>query len=224
MLARLLRHEPIQYILGRTEFAGLTIHTAPGVLIPRPETEELVDWICKVEHPATLLDIGTGSGCIAIALSRHFPKAYTEAWDISPDALNIAKENNQLNKTNVHFKLHDTLAPLPAGTVHEQFDLIISNPPYVTEKERETMEKNVLDWEPSIALFVPDDDPLRFYRAIARIGQTLLKPDGKLYFESNWLFTHEMQCMLEEEHYTDIFFKKDIFGKERMVSARIVKP
>lgn len=219
MLARLLRHEPIQYVLGRTEFEGMTFHTAPGVLIPRPETEELVAWISAIEQPSHLLDIGTGSGCIAISLAKRFPKASITAWDISPDALRIAEENNRLNGTSVRFVQKDVLACRPDKTEAGTFDIIVSNPPYVTEQERKTMEKNVLDWEPLTALFVPDNDPLRFYRAIARLGKSLLTPGGKLYFEINWLFAKEMATMLKEENYKNITLRKDSFGKERMMSA-----
>lgn len=219
MLARLLRHEPIQYVLGRTEFEGMTFHTAPGVLIPRPETEELVAWISAIEQPSHLLDIGTGSGCIAISLAKRFPKVSITAWDISPDALRIAEENNRLNGTSVRFVQKDVLTYRPDETEAGAFDIIVSNPPYVTEQERKTMEKNVLDWEPLTALFVPDNDPLRFYRAIARLGKSLLTPGGKLYFEINWLFAKEMATMLKEENYKNITLRKDSFGKERMMSA-----
>lgn len=219
MLHRLLRHEPIQYVLGRTEFEGLSFHTAPGVLIPRPETGELVEWICSSERPSRLLDIGTGSGCIAISLARHFPNARVDAWDISPDALRIATENNRLHETDVVFKKRDVLTYISSGDETASYDVLVSNPPYVTEKERVTMDANVLDWEPATALFVPDDDPLRFYRAIARLGKTLLRPVGKLYFEINCLFSREMKQLLEKEGYTAVTLRKDMFGKERMIRA-----
>lgn len=219
ILERLQRYEPIQYILGETEFEGMTFHTAPGVLIPRPETEELVDWISTGEHPESLLDIGTGSGCIAISLSRKFPDTRVEAWDISDEALRIAEENNRLNHTSVCFKKRDVINYQPQEEDKATFDTIVSNPPYVTEKEKETMEKNVLDWEPATALFVPDNDPLRFYRAIARLGNRLLRTGGKLYFEINYLYAKEMQTMLMEEGYTHVIIKKDMFGKDRMISA-----
>lgn len=219
MLRRLTRNEPIQYVVGKTVFADMVFHTAPGVLIPRPETEELVDWICEAEHPARLLDAGTGSGCIAIALSRHFKEAMVEAWDISPDALKIAEENNRRNGTTVKFFRQDILAPRLSDNARQRYDLIVSNPPYITEKERSTMEKNVLDWEPETALFVPDDDPLLFYRAIARLGKTLLKTGGRLYFEINWLFADAMREMLTAEGYSGITIRQDMFGRERMLSA-----
>lgn len=219
MLARLSHNEPIQYVVGKTVFEDMTFHTAPGVLIPRPETEELVDWIREAEHPGHILDIGTGSGCIAIALAKYFKETDVEAWDISTEALRIAKENNDRNHTNVHFSQQDVLKYQPAQKNRHTYDLIVSNPPYITEKERTTMEKNVLEWEPETALFVPDDDPLLFYRAIARLGRDLLKAGGRLYFEINWLFAQDMQRMLETEGYSDIHTKQDMFGKERMMSA-----
>lgn len=220
MLDRLMTYEPIQYILGKTEFEGMMFHTRPGVLIPRPETEELVDWITSEEQPQNILDIGTGSGCIAIALAKRFPHARVEAWDISCDALDIAAENNRLNQTNVLFMQKDVLTYSPEKNTALTFNIIVSNPPYVTEKEKVYMEKNVLDWEPSTALFVPNSDPLRFYRSIARLGRRLLQNEGKLYFEINWMFAQEMKQMLTEEGYTDIGLRKDIFGKERMMRAR----
>lgn len=220
MVGRLRQQEPIQYVLGRTEFEGLPFRTAPGVLIPRPETEELVDWISSAEHPDRLLDIGTGSGCIAISLAKQLTGTKVEAWDISEDALRIAEDNSRLNHTDVKFIKRDVLTYIPPMAATASFDVIVSNPPYVTEKERTTMEENVLAWEPAIALFVPNNDPLRFYRAIARLGISLLKPGGKLYFEINWLFADEMKQMLAEEGYTDIIIRKDLFGKERMASAK----
>lgn len=219
ILDRMIANEPVQYILGKTEFEGRPFHTAPGVLIPRPETEELVDWIASAEHPRHILDIGTGSGCIAISLAGFFPDTRVEAWDISREALQISTENNRLNKTNVLFVERDVLTYHPGKNETDLFDIIVSNPPYVTEKEKATMEKNVLDWEPATALFVPDNDPLRFYRCIARLGRTLLSPGGKLYFEINWMFAGEMKDMLEEEGYTGIEVRTDLFGRKRMMRA-----
>lgn len=219
ILDRMIANEPVQYILGKTEFEGRPFHTAPGVLIPRPETEELVDWIASAEHPRHILDIGTGSGCIAISLAGFFPDTRVEAWDISREALQIAAGNNRLNKTNVLFVERDVLTYHPGKNETDLFDIIVSNPPYVTEKEKATMEKNVLDWEPATALFVPDNDPLRFYRCIARLGRTLLSPGGKLYFEINWMFAGEMKDMLEEEGYTGIEVRTDLFGRKRMMRA-----
>lgn len=219
MLTRLAHNEPVQYVTGKTVFEGMPFHTMPGVLIPRPETEELVDWICETTPPGHFLDIGTGSGCIAVSLAAHFRDAEVEAWDISPDALRIAEENNRLNHTSVCFRQRDILTYQPEKEAVRTFDLIVSNPPYVTEKERGTMAKNVLDWEPATALFVPDDDPLRFYRAIAKAGQALLKTGGSLFFEINWLFAQEMHRMLEAEGYSEIAVRQDMFGKKRMMSA-----
>lgn len=219
MLARLARYEPIQYVVGKTEFDGLTFHTAPGVLIPRPETEELVDWICESAAPARILDAGTGSGCIAIALARRFPNAEVDAWDISPEAMRIAEGNNRLNGTHVHFFRRDILADTPMDETPHRYDLLVSNPPYVMQKERGGMARNVLDWEPEAALFVPDDDPLLFYRALARLGKRLLVNGGRIYLEINCLLAKEMTHMLEAESYSGVVVRKDLFGKDRMVSA-----
>ena len=188
------------------------------MLIPRPETEELVELMLKeIQADVRILDIGTGSGCIAVSLSKELPKAKVTAWDISEKALDVARENNVALKSNVRFVLHDVLGcqPLP----EECYDVIVSNPPYVLEREKCEMERNVLDWEPSLALFVPDNDPLLFYRRIAELGRTLLVPGGKLYFEINRAFGEETASMLREQGYSNLRILKDISGNDRIVIA-----
>ena len=191
IIFRLQKNEPIQYIRGFAEFCGRKFKVAPGVLIPRPETAELVELIVK-ENPGArhLLDIGTGSGCIAISLDKRLPDADVEAWDISEEALAIARTNNEELESRVLFRQRDVLSD--DWEKSPSFDVIVSNPPYVTEAEKDEMEANVLDWEPALALFVPDDDPLRFYRRIATLGRELLLPEGKLYFEINRAFGREI--------------------------------
>ncbi len=223
IIARLTQHEPIQYILGHTEFDGQRFYTSPGVLIPRPETEELVDWITEQETPHRLLDIGTGSGCIALSLARHFPKAEVDAWDISDKALVCARQNAISLNVKAHFFQRDVLRYQPTEEETSHYDLLVSNPPYVAEREKASMEANVLDWEPSEALFVPDDNPLLFYKAIARLGHTLLKEGGKLYFEINPLYAEAMRTMLLQEEYNPITIRKDLFGRERMLSATLTR-
>ena len=184
IIFRLQKNEPIQYIRGYAEFGGRNFRVAPGVLIPRPETAELVSLIVKENPDARcLLDIGTGSGCIAISLSKSLPGARVDAWDISEEALAIARKNNEELDAQVTFCRQDVFSA--DGMQSGSYDIIVSNPPYVTETEKREMEANVLDWEPELALFVPDEDPLRFYRRIAELGRELLRPDGKLYFEIN---------------------------------------
>ncbi|MZJ34153.1 HemK family protein methyltransferase, partial [Collinsella sp. BIOML-A1] len=187
-------------------------------LIPRPETAELVELIVK-ENPGArhLLDIGTGSGCIAISLDQNLPDAEVEAWDVSEEALAIASENNKELDARVMFRRRDVLSDELGAT--SCYDVIVSNPPYITEAEKQDMEANVLDWEPGLALFVPDDDPLRFYRRIARLGCDLLLPGGKLYFEINQAYGRETAHILEMNQYRDVRVIKDIFGKDRIVTA-----
>ena len=221
---RLLQGEPIQYVLGQTDFCGRTFLVNKHVLIPRPETEELCRWIftqkgrfllCKI------LDIGTGSGCIAITLAAEIPEAEVTAWDISEEALAVARENAKRTDVYVSFEQVDALH-LTSDILHQTsgvFDLIVSNPPYICNKERATMETNVLEHEPHTALFVSDDDPLLFYRAIAQYGQTALKDDGWLYFEINPLYAQEMCDMLSMMSYYDIEIKEDAYGKQRMIRA-----
>ena len=218
IIFRLQKNEPIQYIRGYAEFCGRNFRVAPGVLIPRPETAELVDLIVKENPDARrLLDIGTGSGCIAISLDKRLPDADVEAWDISEEALAIARTNNEELESRVLFRQRDVLSD--DWEKSPSFDVIVSNPPYVTEAEKDEMEANVLDWEPALALFVPDDDPLRFYRRIVTLGRELLLPEGKLYFEINRAFGREIAYMLEMNQYRDIRVIKDIFGKDRIVTA-----
>lgn len=218
IIFRLQKNEPIQYVRGFAEFCGRRFKVAPGVLIPRPETAELVDLIVK-ENPGAsrLLDIGTGSGCIAISLDKSLPDAEVEAWDVSEEALAIARKNNGELNARVVFRRQDVMAD--GFDKSSRYDVIVSNPPYVTEAEKQGMEANVLDWEPGIALFVPDDDPLRFYRRIAGLGNDLLLPGGRLYFEINQAYGRETAHMLEMNQYCNVRVIKDIFGKDRIVTA-----
>ena len=218
---RLERQEPVQYILGQAEFCGRTFIVNKHVLIPRPETAELCQWIIAT-NATHILDIGTGSGCIAITLAAEMPEAEVTAWDISEEALKVAKENAK--RTNVHVKFEQVDAlHLTSDICHQTsdvFDLIVSNPPYICNKERVAMEANVLEHEPHTALFVPDDDPLLFYRAIAQYGQTALKEGGWLYFEMNPLYAEPLREMLSKMSYHDIEIKKDQYGKQRMIRAK----
>lgn len=218
IIFRLQKNEPIQYIRGFAEFDGRRFKVASGVLIPRPETVELVDLVARENTNACrLLDIGTGSGCIAISLDKKLPNAEVEAWDISEDALAIARENNKVLVADVTFLQRDVLSN--DWEKAPSFDVIVSNPPYVTEAEKKEMDANVLDWEPELALFVPDDDPLRFYRRIADLGRELLLPGGKLYFEINQAYGRETAHILEMNQYHDVRVIRDIFGKDRIVTA-----
>ena len=218
IIFRLQKNEPIQYIRGYAECGGRNFRVAPGVLIPRPETAELVSLIVKENPDARcLLDIGTGSGCIAISLSKSLPGARVDAWDISEEALAIARKNNEELDAQVTFCRQDVFSA--DGMQSGSYDIIVSNPPYVTETEKREMEANVLDWEPELALFVPDEDPLRFYRRIAELGRELLRPDGKLYFEINQAYGQDMIRMIEMNQYRDVRVIKDIFGKDRILTA-----
>ena len=217
---RLLEGEPVQYVVGETEFCGHRFHTAHGVLIPRPETEELCRWIVeewKEESGKRLLDIGTGSGCIACTLAAELKEAQVGAWDISADALRIARGNAERLGVSVNFELVDALRP-PHPTPGS-LDIIVSNPPYVCQQERADMERHVLDHEPPLALFVPDDDPLLFYRAIADYALQALRPGGRLYFELNCRFAHETADMLQQAGFSDVCIRKDQYGKDRFISA-----
>ena len=218
-IARLQRYEPIQYILGYSDFCGLRFKVTPATLIPRPETSELVEWIAgETKGKENILDIGTGSGCIAISLAHRIPQSKVTAWDISNEALAVAAENSKANDCTVTFEQVDILAYQPTG---EQFDIIVSNPPYIKENEKEAMHANVLDWEPHTALFVPDSDPLLFYRTIAEKGLMLLKPGGKLYFEINRAHSKETMEMLAALGYTSIELRKDFADNDRMIRAVI---
>lgn len=197
---------------------GRTFRVAPGVLIPRPETEELVEGMLKEVAPVSrILDIGTGSGCIAVTLSKELPEAEVTAWDISEEALAIAGDNNHLLQASVLFVQRDVLTYQPVEG--ECFDVIVSNPPYVTEIEKRDMEPNVLNWEPSRALFVPDSDPLRFYRRIGELGRSMLTAGGRLYFEINRAFGEAVASMLRKQGYTNVRIRKDISGNDRYVIA-----
>lgn len=218
ILQRLSRFEPLQYIEGRTLFLGREFWVAPGVLIPRPETEELVELMLKeIPADARILDVGTGSGCIAISLAKELPDALVTAWDVSPEALSVARANARKLQANVRFVECDVLA----CQVDEVglYDVIVSNPPYVTEAEKADMEPNVLQWEPSLALFVPDDDPLRFYRRIAVLGRDMLADGGWLYFEINRAYGREMVEMLRTMGYVGVRVEKDLSQNDRFVIA-----
>ena len=240
IIARLQNGEPVQYVLGEADFAGRTFHVEPGVLIPRPETAELCQWIeeevssLKADERKQILDICTGSGCIAITLGLNIPNSEVTGWDISEDALRIAQGNVEILKAgNVRIEYQDALmlpeaeeaAEISEATKSESslskgWNVIVSNPPYICEKEKADMEKNVLEHEPSIALFVPDEDPLKFYRAIAEYASSALKPEGALYFEINPIYEKETREMLEELGFKDIETKEDAFGKKRMMKAK----
>lgn len=218
ILQRLSRFEPLQYIEGRTLFLGREFWVAPGVLIPRPETEELVELMLKeIPADARILDVGTGSGCIAISLAKELPDTLVTAWDVSPEALSVARVNARKLQSNVRFVECDVLA----CQVDEVglYDVIVSNPPYVTEAEKADMEPNVLQWEPSLALFVPDDDPLRFYRRIAVLGRGMLADGGRLYFEINRAYGREMVEMLRTMGYVGVRVEKDLSQNDRFVIA-----
>ncbi|MDD3038539.1 peptide chain release factor N(5)-glutamine methyltransferase [Bacteroides sp.] len=218
IIFRLHKNEPIQYIRGIAEFCGRPFRVASGVLVPRPETAELVDLIVKENACAKrILDIGTGSGCISISLSKELPDTLVKAWDVSDEALEIARWNNESLSARVIFEKQDVLSDIISE--QQQYDVIVSNPPYVTEKEKKVMEPNVLEWEPELALFVPDDDPLLFYRRIANLGQQLLIPGGRLYFEINQSYGAQMVRLLEMNHYHNIRVIKDLFENDRIVTA-----
>ena len=216
-IQRLKKQEPIQYILGYSDFCGLRFKVTPATLIPRPETSELVEWIAsEATGNERIMDIGTGSGCIAVSLAHKLPQSEITAWDISTDALAVAAENSKANGCVVTFEQVDILAYEPTG---EQFDIIVSNPPYIKENEKEAMHANVLNWEPHTALFVPNNDPLLFYRTIAEKSLTLLKPGGILYFEINRAHGKDTVDMLAALGYTSIELRKDFAENERMIRA-----
>ena len=247
IMQRLEKSEPVQYVLGTEWFAGRLFDVAPGVLIPRPETEELVKWTCdeakekekednskeergkeekevskkgeEVPHPS-ILDIGTGSGCIAITVALALPQARVTAWDISTDALTIAAGNAHRLGASVRFEHQDALN---APDDEERWDVIVSNPPYICDRERADMSDNVLSYEPELALFVPDSDPLLFYRAIARYASKALKPGGRLLFETNTAYAHEVAQVMADEGFTAIEVRNDCFGKPRMVKGDFIR-
>lgn len=247
IMQRLEKSEPVQYVLGSGWFAGRLFDVAPGVLIPRPETEDLVKWTCdeakekekednskeergkeekevskkgeEAPHPS-ILDIGTGSGCIAITVALALPQARVTAWDISTDALAIAAGNAHKLGASVRFEHQDALS---APDDEERWDVIVSNPPYICDRERADMSDNVLSYEPELALFVPDNDPLLFYRAIARYASKALKPGGRLLFETNTAYAHEVAQVMADEGFTAIEVRNDCFGKPRMVKGAFIR-
>jgi release factor glutamine methyltransferase len=239
-MQRLADGEPVQYIVGTAEFCGRRFHVAPGVLIPRPETAELCQWITEdhhstpnTQHPPvggirgglSILDIGTGSGCIAITLALNIPNVEVEAWDISNEALAIAQQNAKALNANVSFKEKDIIKCCSSPALGEAYrvDIIVSNPPYIVPSESAAMSETVLNHEPDIALFTPEDDPLKFYRAISDYAKTALLPQGKLYFEINPLFAQQLEALLKEQGFCDITFKNDQYGKQRFVKATLNK-
>ena len=223
ILAKLKTGEPIQYILGHTEFYGLTFKVNPSVLIPRPETEELVEWIIASTangHWASgnILDIGTGSGCIAITLKKHLNEAHVSAIDISAEALKTAKENAELNDVIVDFIEADILN-IKYEIDNAKFDVIVSNPPYVTLYDKKQMHTNVTDFEPHSALFVPEDDPLIFYRIITDFASTYLKKGGLLFFEINENYGEQIVELLNIKSFKNIELRKDMSGRDRVIKA-----
>lgn len=218
IFGRLMEGEPVQYVLGRAEFSGRWFSVRPGVLIPRPETEELCTWITadnKASASPKVLDIGTGSGCIAITLQLDMPESKVTAWDISADALDVARENAKQLGANVNFVKLDALNAKPEG----EWDVIVSNPPYICEKEKKDMAVNVLEHEPHTALFVPDADPLLFYRAITRLAVQTLSKGGRLYFEINPIYADDTCRMMRAEGMTAVELRSDMYGKQRMAKG-----
>ena len=224
IIPRLLKFEPIQYIFGHTLWAGLDLKVTPATLIPRPETAELVERISNLQifksSKCRILDIGTGSGCIAIALKKHHPEWQITGIDISPEAIEVAKENAHRNNVEVDFQVADIFGSIEQiinyqSSIINSFDVIVSNPPYICEKEKKEMRRNVLEYEPAAALFVPDEDPLLFYRRIAELhlGQYL-------FFEINEAYAEEMKRLLERLNYVNIQVANDIYGKPRIIEAR----
>ncbi len=242
IISRLLHFEPIQYIFGHTLWCGLDLLVTPATLIPRPETAELVERInvqMVNDQMVNVLDIGTGSGCIAIALKKAHPSWSVTGIDISPEAIVIARENARRNKVEVNFQVADIfdfneetpkfeeIVP-PAGKeiLNSKYDVVVSNPPYICESEKTSMRPNVLNFEPSSALFVPDSDPLLFYRRIAELFSLPLEGKGRergLFFEINEAYGPQLSAMLDNLGYTDIQIHKDIYGKDRIIEARMAR-
>ncbi|MHC0448066.1 peptide chain release factor N(5)-glutamine methyltransferase [Flavobacterium sp. 3-218] len=226
LLKQLKKEVPIQYLLGKTNFYGLDFEVNENVLIPRPETEELVEWIInenagsEKSKKIKILDIGTGSGCIAISLAKNLPNAEVFGIDVSKKAIETAKRNAITNNVDVTFML---LNILETEEFTCQFDIIVSNPPYVRNLEKEEIKKNVLDYEPHLALFVEDSDPLIFYRKIASLAQNGLKEKGKLYFEINQYLGKEMIDLLENMSFENVELRKDIYDNDRMISGKVLK-
>ncbi len=223
----LLKNKPVQYIIGETEFCGMRFFVNENVLIPRPETEEIVNMIvscrdkaCLVPTGYNVLDIGTGSGCIAISLAKLIPDSDVTAVDISEKALEVAKKNAEANEVSVTFIKDDILNPQNRDLLNGQFDIIVSNPPYVCESEKSEMRANVLDYEPSTALFVSDNDPLVFYRKILEFAQKALKPNGEVWFEINEKFGKETAELCHSEGFKNVEIIRDFRERERILRAR----
>ena len=223
----LLKNKPIQYIIGETEFCGMRFMVEDGVLIPRPETEEMVRSIAGDYRKAintrssklSIIDIGTGSGCIAISLAKLLKDSTVTAVDVSEKALEIAKKNAEANDVNVNFIKDDILNPKNQELIDNQYDIIVSNPPYVCESEKNEMRANVLDYEPSTALFVPDNDPLIFYRKILEFAQKTLKPAGEIWFEINEKFGEEMKNLCFEMGFKNVEILKDFMERDRILKT-----
>ncbi len=228
---RLLKGEPVQYVLGSADFGGRVFHVDPGVLIPRPETAELCQWIVESEGSASvngddrravsILDIGTGSGCIAITLALDIPHSRVSAWDISDEALRIARANAESLGAAVSFSRRDALQPSAPSmqATCPGYDIIVSNPPYIYNKEKETMQQHVLGFEPHLALFAPNDNPMLFYRAISNYAATALHPGGSLYFELNPLLAGDVASLLSSCGFLHVEIRPDQFGKQRFIKA-----
>lgn len=223
ILRRLEQGEPVQYVIGTAQFCDLTFRVTPDTLIPRPETEELVGWVASLlpsAAPCSVLDVGTGTGCIAISLAKQFPRAQVTAWDISEGALAVARQNAQANGVTVDFRRTDVLEVVNESAVSAPSSdalYIVSNPPYICERERAEMETHVLDYEPASALFVPDTDPLLFYRALARLGQQLHA--AAVLVEINQAYGQETVEMFQSSGYSNVELRRDIYGKDRMIKA-----
>ena len=219
IMQRLEKGEPVQYIIGVADFAGRQFQVAPGVLIPRPETAELCEWIIsseKRDKKCRLLDIGTGSGCIAITLAAALPQAQVAAWDISDDALRIAQGNARAMGVQVTFEQHDILNT----SLHDAYDVIVSNPPYIKPSERDGMAQNVLNYEPQIALFAPEQNPIIFYQRIGDYAWQSLNNEGLLFFELNPLTADDVESYLSNLGFSDIEIRQDQFGKQRFLKAK----
>ncbi len=218
----LKNEKPIQYILGKTEFFGLKFKVNNHVLIPRPETEELIDWILQnanIESELQVLDIGTGSGCIAISLAKHLSNSKICALDVSSDAIELAKENAILNNVEVEFIKANILNENLNVVQDKKYDIIVSNPPYVRTQDKDEIKPNVLNYEPHVALFVEDNDPLKFFSAISKFACANLKNEGLLYFEINEFMGIKVKRLLEDQEFKNIELKKDIYNKDRMIKA-----
>ena len=216
MMNRLLNGEPVQYVAGVADFGPRQFRVAPGVLIPRPETYELCQWVMETAPCGALLDIGTGSGCIATTLALDMKGVQVTAWDVSAQALQIAAENSRRLGGSVCLEQQDALSP---PDDEARWKVIVSNPPYICENEKADMERHVLDYEPSLALFVPDDDPLRFYHAIGSYALKALDSDGQLFFELNAMYAQETKTLLEKTGFGNVTLREDQFGRTRFLKA-----